>query len=126
MTNLDRERLGMEAADLARELRRVPDEDHGSAEFADGGDRAFHHDGGTMIPSHGVDGDLQLGAFDGEDLPALVVTTVGAHAMRLLGLPTLRTNGRRGRRQLVVGAALAPACLRVAPFWKRHRGPLFA
>src|SRR5205809_6921153 len=61
-----------------------------------------------------------LGPFDGDDLPALVVAAMGADPVRQLDLAALRAEGARRRRELVVGAALAPARLRVASFRQRH------
>src|SRR3989442_13396735 len=71
-------------------------------------------------------GPARIGTFDGDDLPALVVTAVRADAMRQLGLAALRTDRPRRRRQLVMGAALATARLRVASFGQRHRCSLLA
>src|SRR4029453_19145869 len=63
----------------------------------------------------------RLGPLDRHDLPALVVPAVRANPMRQLRLATLRAHRARGRRELVMRAALSAACLRMASFRKRHR-----
>src|SRR5215831_16502457 len=73
-----------------------------------------------MVPSHRINGDVHLRAFDRDDLPALVVPAVRADAVRQLGLAALRTDGPSGRGELVVRPALAPSGFRVSSLGKRH------
>src|SRR5881628_3697395 len=75
---------------------------------------------GPWSPPMASTATFRLGPFDGDDLPALVVAAMGADPVRQLDLAALRAEGARRRRELVVGAALAPARLRVASFRQRH------
>ena len=72
--------------------------------------------GGTPRPNALLAGGL----FDFDYLAALIETTLHAGAMRQFAFVTVRTFGQRLRRQMIVGAALGRARLRVAPFWIRH------
>src|SRR5215831_13324112 len=60
-----------------------------------------------MVPSHRINGDVHLRAFDRDDLPALVV-------------PAVRADGPSGRGELIVRPALAPSGFRVSSLGKRH------
>src|SRR5437879_5794576 len=75
---------------------------------------------GPWSPPMASTATFRLGPFDGDDLPALVVAAMGADPVRQLDLAALRAEGARRRRELVVGAALAAARLRVAPCRQRH------
>src|SRR5262249_30024119 len=68
----------------------------------------------------------RLLSFHRDDLAALVVTAVRAHAVRELRLPALRADRARGRVELVVRAALAAAGLRVSSLRQRHEAPLWS
>ena len=67
---------------------------------------------------------LAGGLFDFDYLAAFIVTTLEAGAMRQFAFMTVGTFGQRLRRQMIVGAALGRARLRVAPFWIRHENLL--
>src|SRR5262252_6740723 len=58
--------------------------------------------------------ESKLLALDRDDFPALVVPALCADLVGHLHFPALRTDGSRGHSHLVVGAALASACLGVS------------
>jgi hypothetical protein len=89
-----------------------------------------------MIAAHRIDGDpartRRVGSFshvalevlllvDRSDLTSFVVPAVRAHAVRRLGLVTLRARPDGSRLQRVMRAPLATARLGVTAFWIRHR-----
>src|SRR5580692_7327552 len=78
----------------------------------------FCNDVWICFPDH--DAGLAGSLFDLDDLAALVVAAFHAGAMRQFTLVAVGTLGQRLRRQMIVGAALGRARLRMAPFWIRH------
>ena len=66
------------------------------------------------------------GFFDVQNFAALVVSALGAGAVRHLALVTIGALGERVALESVVCAADAGASFRVSPFWIRHSIPLFS
>src|SRR5215510_16350835 len=127
MSNLDGQGLGVQPENLALDGGAVPDEADGGTELPDSRDRTLDDDPGPVIAPHRVHRDLHDGGvgprlrpFDGDDLPALVVPAVRADPVGQLRLATLRAYRARGRSELVVGATLAAARLRMSSFRQRH------
>ena len=67
--------------------------------------------------------ELLFGFLYFEYFSPLIVTALGARAMGQFSLVTIRTLGKRARRQEIVSAPSAGALLGVPPFWIRHEIP---
>ena len=119
VADLEAEALGAQARDLALDGRPVADEDDGGAELPGGGHRALDDDGGAVVASHGVDGDLHGRAASRSATPLRRRRSPGPCSTRSAGRRgaaawsrgTAGTPTRVGRGELVVRAALAPARL---------------
>jgi hypothetical protein len=66
------------------------------------------------------------GFFDVQDFATLVVSALGASAVRHLALVAVGALGERVTLECVVSATDAGAPFRVSPFWIRHSIPLFS